>query len=102
MIVTGGIVLLAIIGLGVYFAMIQINEIQKNAYINNVEVFVEEVKEPHGDYSKAEWGRIGEEYQTLSGQDRLSHEKVFIKEDEKSISALDDKYLSYWTIGSSI
>ena len=98
-IVIGGIVLLAIISLGVFFAMPQINEIQKDAYINNFEVFVEEVKERHGDYSKAEWETIGDEYQKLSVQDRLIHEKVLTKEDKKSISALDGEYLSYRTIG---
>ena len=98
-IIVGGIILLTIIGLGVCFAMPQINEIQKNAYINNFEVFVEEVKERHGDYSKAEWERIEEEYQNFSGKDRLSHEKVFTKEDKKNISALDGEYLSYRASG---
>jgi hypothetical protein len=53
MIIVGGIILLTIIGLGVYFAMPQINEIQKNAYINNVEVFVEEVKVRHETSTKS-------------------------------------------------
>lgn len=95
----GGIIFLAFIGIGVFFAMPQINEIQKDAYLNSFEVFVEEVKDRHGDYSKAEWERIEEEYQKFSGQNRLSHEKVFTKEDKKSISALDGEYLSYRTIG---
>ena len=98
-IIIGGILLLAIISLGVFFAMPQINEIQKDAYINNFEVFVEEVKERHGDYSKAEWETIGDEYQKLSVQDRLSHEKVLTKEDKKRISALDGEYLAYRTKG---
>ena len=95
----GGIILLAIIGIGVFFSMPQINEIQKDAYLNNFEVFVEEVKDRHGDYSKAEWERIEEEYQNFSGQNRLSHEKVFTKEDKKGISALDGEYLSYRASG---
>jgi hypothetical protein len=67
--------------------------------INNFKVFVKEVKERHGDYSKAEWGTIEAEYQKLSVQDRFSHEKVLTKEDKKSISALDGEYLSYRTAG---
>jgi len=97
--IIGGIILLTIICLGLLFAMPQINEIRKNAYINNFELFVEEVKESHGDYSNEDWERIGTEYQKLSGHDRLSHEKVFTKEDKKRISTLDGEYLSYRTSG---
>lgn len=81
----------------VLFSMPQINIMQKDAYLNHFESFVEEVKEDHDNYSKADWDSIDQEYQELSVQDRESYEDLFTQEDEMRISALDGEYLSYKT-----
>ena len=77
----------------------KINEMQKDTYLNNFESFVEKVKENHNGYSANDWERIDEEYQELSVQERVVHEKLFTKEDEKKISSLEGEYSSYRTSG---
>ena len=92
-------VLFFILFLALYFAMPKISKVKKDAYVNDFEEFVGNLKDNHKDYSKAEWEIVEEEYKELSIKEKKSHEEFFTKEDSRRISSLEGEYSSYRASG---
>jgi len=93
------VVVIVVCSITLFLTNTQIKKVGKNAYINNFEEFVEKVKVNHKEYSADDWIKIDKENQELSEKERLSHEKLFTKEDKNRINRLEGEYLSYRTSG---
>ncbi len=77
------VVVIVVCSITLFLTNTQIKKVGKNAYINNFENFIEEVKIDHEEYSKTEWKDIETEYLDLSEKKRLIYEDLLTKEDKK-------------------
>jgi len=92
-------VLFLVIVLFSLFAMPQIAEMQKEAYLDSVDEFVKDIGQTHNGFTKSDWERVDREYLKLLQEDKIKFEKLLTKEDIKRISKLEGEFAAYRTGG---